>query len=67
MNRVRKGQHRNLEGELVTVDQMAEIANLGTNTIRRLAQEAGAVRKIGKSYRINRKIFFEFIEIVYSK
>ena len=67
MNRVRKGQHRNLEGELVTVDQMAEIANLGTNTIRRLAQEAGAVRKIGKSYRINRKIFFEFIETVYSK
>ena len=59
---MRKGQHRNLEGELVTVDQMAEIANLGTNTIRRLAQEAGAVRKIGKSYRINRKIFFEFIE-----
>lgn len=67
MNRVRKGQHRNLEGELVTVDQMAEIANLGTNTIRRLAQEAGAVRKIGKSYRINRKIFFEFIEAVYSE
>lgn len=66
MNRVRKGQHRNLEGELVTVDQMAEIANLGTNTIRRLAQEAGAVRKIGKSYRINRKIFFEFIETMYS-
>lgn len=64
---MRKGQHRNLEGELVTVDQMAEIANLGTNTIRRLAQEAGAVRKIGKSYRINRKIFFEFIEAVYSE
>lgn len=63
---MRKGQHRNLEGELVTVDQMAEIANLGTNTIRRLAQEAGAVRKIGKSYRINRKIFFEFIETMYS-
>lgn len=63
---MKKGQHRNLEGELVTVDQMAEITNLGTNTIRRLAQEAKAVRKIGKNYRIKRKVCLEYIETMYS-
>ncbi|MCI9601477.1 MAG: helix-turn-helix domain-containing protein [Lachnospiraceae bacterium] len=60
-------KNRNELGELITVEQASKASNLGMTTVRRLASEAGAVRKIGKSYRINRKIFFEFIETVYSK
>ncbi len=60
-------KNRNELGELITVEQASKASNLGMTTVRRLASKAGAVRKIGKSYRINRKIFFEFIETVYSK
>ena len=60
-------KNRNELGELITVEQASKASKLGMTTVRRLASEAGAVRKIGKSYRINRKIFFEFIETVYSK
>lgn len=56
----------NQDGELLTVTQICWQANLGANTVRKLANEAGAVRKIGKSYRINRKMFFDFIEKEYS-
>ena len=59
-------KNRNELGELITVEQASKASNLGMTTVRRLASKAGAVRKIGKSYRINRKIFFEFIETVYS-
>lgn len=60
-------KNRDENGELITLEQTCQSSNLGVTTVRRLAAEAGAVRKIGKSYRINRKIFFEFIETVYSK
>ena len=60
-------KNRNELGELITVEQASKASNLGMTTVRRLASKAGAVRTIGKSYRINRKIFFEFIETVYSK
>ena len=60
-------KNRNELGELITVEQASKASNLGMTTVRRLASKAGAVRKIGKSYRINRKIFFEFIETVYCK
>lgn len=52
-------------GELVTLRQACETVNLGANTVRQLAQDAGAVRKIGRSYRINRKILLNFIETTY--
>lgn len=55
----------NSMGELVTLRQACEIVNLGANTVRQLAQDAGAVRKIGRSYRINRKILLNFIETTY--
>lgn len=53
-------------GELITVEQASRTSNLGLTTVRKLATEAGAVRKIGKSYRINRRVFFEYIELMYS-
>lgn len=55
----------NSMGELVTLRQACETVNLGANTVRQLAQDAGAVRKIGRSYRINRKILLNFIETTY--
>lgn len=64
---MQKGQYRDFSGELVTVTQMAEAINSGTSTVRRLAAEAGAVRRIGRSYRINKKVFLEYIEAVCSE
>lgn len=48
------------------MQQACTLANLGSSTVRKLASDAGAVRKIGKSYRINRKVFFEYIEKIYA-
>ena len=56
----------NTQSELVTVNQMAEVSNLGISTVRRIAEESQAVRRIGRSYRINRKIFLDYIEKVCS-
>lgn len=54
------------QGELVTVNQMAEVSNLGVSTVRKIAEEAQAVRRIGRSYRINRRAFLDYIEQMYS-
>lgn len=56
----------NAQGELVTVNQMAEISNLGVSTIRKVAEEANAVRRIGRCYRINKRVFLDYVEQVYS-
>lgn len=56
----------NAQGELVTVSQMAEISNLGVSTIRKVAEEANAVRRIGRCYRINKHVFLDYIEQIYS-
>lgn len=63
MNRL---ENKNQNGELLTLNQVCELSNLGTTTVRKLADEAGAVRKIGRSYRIKKTIFFEYIEAMYS-
>lgn len=57
---------RNERGELITVEQCCQESNLGRNTVRRLAQEAGAERKIGRCYRIKRSVFFDYIEREFS-
>lgn len=57
----------NYTGELITLAQACELSNLGATTIRQLASDAGAVRKIGRNYRIHRKIFFDYIEQHYSQ
>ncbi len=56
-----------LQGRYVTVQQMARIANIGETTVRKIAQECNATRKIGKSLRINREIFCDWIETQYSE
>lgn len=63
---MRKLKASNQSGELLTLIQVCELSNLGSNTVRRLADEAGAVRKIGKSYRIRKDIFFNHIDRMYS-
>ena len=54
------------EALLLTIEQTCELANLGQTKVRELADESGAVRKIGKSYRINRNVFFDYIEREYA-
>ena len=56
----------NAQGELVTVNQMAEISNLGVSTIRKVAEEANAVRRIGRCYRINKRVFLDYVEQIYA-
>ena len=60
-------KNRNENGELITVTQAAECINSGTNTVRKLAEKAGAVRRIGRNYRINKKILLEYIEVTCSE
>lgn len=62
-----RAKNRNENGELITVSQTSNLSNLCENTVRKIAEESGAVRKIGRSYRINRKIFFDYIERVYTE
>ena len=61
-----KANYNNPLGDLVTVKQCTELLNLGSGTIRTLAKQAGAERRIGRSYRINRKVLMTYIENVYS-
>lgn len=56
---------RNADGSLLTVQQTCERFNLGSSTVRRLAKEAGAVRRIGRIYRINPDTLYRYIEEVY--
>lgn len=60
-------QNKNPAGELLTLTQVCELSNLGATTVRRLAEESKAVRKIGRSYRINKKIFLAYIEMMYAE
>ena len=53
-------------GELVTLKQMCTLSNLGMNRVRILAEESGALRKIGKSVRVKPKVFFDYIDKEYS-
>lgn len=62
-----KTKHKSLDGNLLTVPQTAERSNLGTQTVRKIAAESGALRKIGRCIRVNQKIFFEYIEKNYSE
>lgn len=57
---------RDDEGILLTIEQTCRMANLGASTVRQIAKESGAERKIGRSYRINKQFFFDYIEKNYS-
>lgn len=60
-------KNRNVDGELLTISQVAECANLGTRTVRRIAEDSGALRKIGKCIRVDKEVFFDYIRQVYSE
>lgn len=57
--------NRNPNGKLLTVQQMAEVANLGIATTRRIAEESGSIRRIGRCVRVNSELFLDYIETVY--
>lgn len=61
------GMYRNEYGELITTQQTAELSNLGINTVRKIAQEADAVVRIGKNVRIKRRKFFDYIDATYTE
>ena len=61
-----KPTNRSTEGMLLTIQQSAEVSNLGVATTRRIAEEAGAIRRIGRCVRVNPKVFLDYIESVYS-
>ena len=63
---VYKPTFNNYDGDLLTVNQMSQVSNLGLSAVRRVASESGSIRRIGRSYRINKKIFLDYIEKVYS-
>lgn len=60
-------KNRNQDGVLITLTQACQESNLGATTVRRIAEEAGAVRKIGRSYRIKKSVFLDYIEEVYAE
>lgn len=60
-------KYKDSGGELLTVEQTQALSNLGMHTVKKLAADAGAVRRIGKCYRINRRLFFDYIEKVYAE
>lgn len=60
-------KNRNQDGILITLTQACQESNLGATTVRRIAEESRAVRKVGRSYRINKSIFFDYIEEIYAE
>lgn len=60
-------KNRNQDGTLITLTQACQESDLGATSVRKIAEEAGAVRKIGRSYRIKKSIFFDYIEKVYAE
>lgn len=57
-----KLSHPSEEAVFITIDAACHLTNLGKNTVRKLAQEANAARKIGKSFRINREKFLDYLD-----
>ena len=59
MNLSTKSEQR---AELLTIQQACEVTSLGKTKVRELAADAGAVRKIGRNYRVRRDILLNYIE-----
>ena len=53
-------------GILLTLEQTMALSNLGKTKVREIAKESMAERKIGRCYRIDKSIFFDYIDKVYS-
>lgn len=50
------------EAIFITLESACKLTNLGRTTIRRLAEECKAARKVGKCYRINKEILLNYID-----
>ena len=57
----------NVDSPLLTYQMMAEDANLGIQTVMKLAKESGALVKIGKTARVNREKFYSYVLEKYSE
>lgn len=53
---------REQKAELLTIQQACEVTSLGKTKLRELASDAGAVRKIGRNYRVRKDILLNYIE-----
>ena len=59
-------KNRDIEGVLITESQACCLINSGRTKVRKIAEEAGAVRRLGGNYRIHREKFLNHIEQKYS-
>ena len=50
------------EPVFITLENASQLCSLSRNTVRKRAKECGAARKIGKSFRINKQIFLEYLD-----
>lgn len=57
-----QSKNRNEQGELLTLDQACSLTNLGRDSMRREAERAGAVLKLGKCYRIHKKKLLQYFD-----
>lgn len=52
---------RNLNGEILTLEQSAQRVNLGVGAVRKYANECGAALKIGRAYRVNIQKLIDYL------
>ena len=57
-----KNETKNALGTYIDIKQAAGEINTGIATDRKYAEKAGAVVRIGRCYRINRKVFLDFVK-----
>lgn len=56
-----KLQHKNDNGEIVTIEQAAKRVNIGTTAARKYAKESGSMLKLGRSLRVDMKKFVDYL------
>ena len=59
---MRKSDNTSLDGVFITIQMASQLTNLGTTTVRRLARDCHASRKIGRAYRIRKDILLQYID-----
>lgn len=59
---MQKRTNEDINAVYITVDMACQLTNLGKNTVRKMANECKASRKIGKSVRIKRSVFLAYID-----
>ena len=62
MNRKKYSSEINERTKLITYEQASERYQLGRSSLIKIANECGAIRKIGRSVRLNLEVMDEAIE-----